>query len=280
MATHTRAPYPSTPSPPPSSLTGYLTQHRPELKKRVEKAREAYRKDKESQENCRNYLENNNDYEYNEKWQKGLVPKALVEAGHYNKSDTVFTEFEKHYPEAYILSKSKSSYIIGNKASYDTRQYTAEWDPSGQDKTTAAGMSYLHLLIIPREKVYNVVQLENTEIIREMITHFQRFWKDPTAVERVNNRIELAIQERNEEVVKHLKKDSNSFPERRKAWDAVMEGVELYRKECAEKLHKLTVGFILEQMPAFTTCTCMCSRLLPNSGDIARQVMTAKQFRP
>ncbi|THV00888.1 hypothetical protein K435DRAFT_432103 [Dendrothele bispora CBS 962.96] len=216
MATH-RSPYPST---PPISLTSYGTYHRSELKKRVEKAREAFSSDKESQENCKNYLENNNNYEYSDRWQKGLVPKPLVQSGQYNKSDTFFTDFEKHYPESYILSRSESSYIIGNKASYDTRQYTAEWDPC----------------------VYNVVELEDTKIIVEMFEHFGNFWKDPTAIGKVNDRIELAIQLRAKEVIEHLEKDPDTFPERKKAWDVVMEDVERYRKGCAEKLRQLTVG--------------------------------------
>ncbi|THU96273.1 hypothetical protein K435DRAFT_797506 [Dendrothele bispora CBS 962.96] len=237
MATHIRAPYPSRISP--IGLTDFSTQHRQELKKRVEEAREAYRSDKQDQENCENYLRSNNDFEYDAKWQKGLVPKPLVQSGQYNKSDTFFTDFEKHYPESFILSKTEFSYIIGNEASYDTRQYTAE---SGQDKTATAGMSYLHLLTIPRNKVYNVVQLTDTKIIEEMIEHFRSFWKDPTAIDKVNNRIELAIQQRAEEVIEHLNKDPDTFPERKKAWDVVMEDVERYRKECAEKLHKLNVG--------------------------------------
>lgn len=74
--------------------------------------------------------------------------RRLVKLPQLNRSFTS-QDFRKHNPERRVLSVSDESLIIRNRASHDVRQYTAEFDPGGKDKTAAAGMSYIHLLVIP-----------------------------------------------------------------------------------------------------------------------------------
>lgn len=58
---------------------------------------------------------------------------------------------ERNVPKR-VLSSTKHSYIICNIACHDTRLYASDIDPSSSDKTAAAGMSYMHLLVIPSSK--------------------------------------------------------------------------------------------------------------------------------
>ncbi|KAK7464354.1 hypothetical protein VKT23_006521 [Stygiomarasmius scandens] len=217
------------------NLSEFARIHRRELKQRLVSARTAFREDKEARENLEHYLQNDESFNYETKWRKGFVPASLVGTGRipYTTTSTFFSDFGERYPDL-VLSESDRSYIIGNRASYDTRQYTAEWDPSGEDKARAAGMSYMHLLVISKkQQVWNIVGLEDTEDIEEMMTHFLQFWQTTGAVDKVNKRIERAVHEREQEVINSLEKDES----KRKGFRDVMESVEDYRKKCAERLH-------------------------------------------
>jgi hypothetical protein len=110
---------------------------------------------------------------------KGLIPKHLVgkepKGGGkaYSKSDTFFTvrfrfflssinlndeisgflkDFVDRHTKDDVLSSTADSLIIGNKASHDVRQYSPKFDPRGKSNDGSAGMSYMHLLVIPRRK--------------------------------------------------------------------------------------------------------------------------------
>jgi hypothetical protein len=61
-------------------------------------------------------------------------------------------DFVRRYPANYVLSITNESLIIGNKSSHDVRQYSAECDPEYKDNATAAGMAYMHLVVIPKQK--------------------------------------------------------------------------------------------------------------------------------
>ncbi|KAG6817564.1 hypothetical protein H0H87_006941 [Tephrocybe sp. NHM501043] len=178
----------------------------------------------------------------------GLVPNQVVgdaSAGGgvpYNRSDAFFTvrlsvpsypdisddDFLEHYPEDYVLSSSELSLIIANRSSHDVRQYGVKWDPSTtpRDRSASAGMSFVHLMVIPKHKgalsgpyrnqqgafmsgwtrptVYNAVSLDDPTLIEEMITHFKRFWSQPDAVHRTARGIQHAVDLRTSEVAKGL----------------------------------------------------------------------------
>ncbi|KAK8120314.1 hypothetical protein PG999_004434 [Apiospora kogelbergensis] len=68
------------------------------------------------------------------------------------------------------LAENDEVFIIGNRASFDVAQY---------DKASSAGMSMIHLLALPRKRVYNGVSLnkENVYLIDNIIDLFKSSWK-------------------------------------------------------------------------------------------------------
>ncbi|KAL4256014.1 hypothetical protein AB1N83_012494, partial [Pleurotus pulmonarius] len=133
---------------------------------------------------------------------KGLVPAPLVGSvttevePAWRTSDTFFTDFPEHNVPKRVLSSTKHSHIICNVACHDTRLYASDIDPSSSDKTAAAGMSYMHLLVIPSSKVYNAVALPNAALITEMRAHFEDFWRRDDSLNRVVNAIHDTMERR------------------------------------------------------------------------------------
>ena len=86
-----------------------------------------------------------------------------------------------HNDKSRILSSSEDSYIIGNMESYDKRQYPEWLDPKYKTKTPE-GQGFGHTLVIPRKRVYNIVDPEATAndcaLIKEMKKHFVDYWKN------------------------------------------------------------------------------------------------------
>ncbi|KAF9492947.1 hypothetical protein BDN71DRAFT_1163577 [Pleurotus eryngii] len=169
-----------------------------------------------------------NDHEY--KILKGLVPKPLVGrvtndfGPAWQKSDTFFTDFPTHNVPQRVLSSTEHSHIICNVACHDTRLYSSDVDPSSSDKTAAAGMSYMHLLVIPSSKVYNAVSHLNPDLITEMKTHFWDFWVRDDSINKINRAIHDAMERRYAEVADAYQRNDNSTAPRRLAHlDAVME---------------------------------------------------------
>ncbi|KAF9492932.1 hypothetical protein BDN71DRAFT_1163064 [Pleurotus eryngii] len=179
-------------------------------------------------EELKAYEARNDDYEY--KILKGLVPKPLVGRVTNNvgpawqTSDTFFTDFPEHnYPNR-VLSSTEHSHIICNVACHDTRLYSSDIDPSSLDNTAAAGMSYMHLLVIPSSKVYNAISLSNTKLITEMKAHFLYFWNRDDSVNKVNRAIYDAMERRHAGVVRaYQRNDDSTAPQRLALLDAVME---------------------------------------------------------
>ncbi|TFK33367.1 hypothetical protein BDQ12DRAFT_738796 [Crucibulum laeve] len=191
----------------------------------------------------------NRDNEHSYTLLKGLIPATLV--GHspptnigapWQTSDTFFTDFKQRHPEDQVLSEDRYSLIIGNRASYDTRQYF--------DKPALAGMSFMHLLVIPKDKVYNIVCLDNAQIVEEMILHFKSFWKAPGSIEKIIKCIQLGVDTREKAVISNFQesKDQGATD-----FDQIMKEVrrdglqlaeELRRRQCSEKLEDLILfGF-------------------------------------
>ncbi|ETS73072.1 hypothetical protein PFICI_15247 [Pestalotiopsis fici W106-1] len=75
--------------------------------------------------------------------------------------------------EKNIIAEDGRVEIISNWASFDVLQY--------QDKPASAGMSMIHLLAIPRNYIFNGVDLdeESVDILDDMISLFEVSWKDP-----------------------------------------------------------------------------------------------------
>lgn len=101
-----------------------------------------------------------------------------------------------------ILSQTEKSFIIGNLASYDKRQYPAWLDIKNQPGVnTPEGQAFGHTLVIPRKRIFNVVDPEatagNSAILREMKEHFIKFWNSPGGKEKVIQRAKKAFDEQN-----------------------------------------------------------------------------------
>jgi hypothetical protein len=88
------------------------------------------------------------------------------------------------------LAENKDYYIIGNRASFDIAQY--------QDSPQMAGMSMIHLLALPKARIYNGVSLtrENVSILESMIKLFQASWPKKAFRQAVLDHQRLAIEQR------------------------------------------------------------------------------------
>jgi len=94
-------------------------------------------------------------------------------------------------------------------------------------------MSYMHLLVIPRRRVYNVVALNNTEIIDEMMAHFRRFWRNPESADKINGFLKKQIGRRAKVVREVLVAHKPDIVEE---FDATMEQVRASTDELGNKL--------------------------------------------
>ena len=111
-------------------------------------------------------------------------------------------EFKDHNDESLILSESPNSYIIGNRESYDERQYPSWANPNWKSGvSTPAGMVFGHCLVIPKGRLYNIVDPDatgsNLAPIKEMMNHFTAFWNIEGNREKVIARQELAVEQQN-----------------------------------------------------------------------------------
>ena len=140
---------------------------------------------------------------------------------------SVSQEFESHNPSSLILSESQDSYVIGNLASYDARQYP-EYKPG---EISPEGQGFAHCLVIPRKRIFNIVDPDATAnhsaLLKEMKEHFVSFWKTeegyPKLLRRVRSTFDeqntkLASDDRNvksrENLVSTLTKDFDTLSER------------------------------------------------------------------
>ena len=101
-----------------------------------------------------------------------------------------------------ILSKSQQSYIIGNVASYDQRQYPQWFNPKFEPgKNTPAGQGFGHTLVISRNRVFNVIDEDATandcNLLKEMKEHFVSFWKSKDGIPKLLRRTRSAFDDQN-----------------------------------------------------------------------------------
>lgn len=142
----------------------------------------------------------------------------------FSNLTSTLQEFGSHNPSSLILSESQDSYIIGNLASYDKRQYP-EFKPG---EHTPEGQGFGHCLVISRKRIFNIVDPDATAnhctLLKEMKAHFITFWKtedgSPKLLERVRStfyeqNIKLASNDRNAKsldgLLTTLKKDFDSL---------------------------------------------------------------------
>ncbi|KAL9032214.1 MAG: hypothetical protein Q9180_006627 [Flavoplaca navasiana] len=134
-------------------------------------------------------------------------PRALPELEAWRKRDNDYDyqllyEYNVHNAPHLILSESEHSYIIGNKASYDGRQY-----PLPPNAKRPEGQGYCHTLVIPKTRIYNVVDPLATEndcfVLKELYEHFQRFWLANSSINRrlILHRARKALDERDTALV-------------------------------------------------------------------------------
>ena len=109
-------------------------------------------------------------------------------------------EFESHNPASLILSESQDSYIIGNLASYDKRQYPEF--KSGEH--TPEGQGFGHCLVISRKRIFNIVDPEATAnhsaLLKEMKEHFITFWKTEDGSPKLLRRVRSTFDEQNDKM--------------------------------------------------------------------------------
>ncbi|KAL8865301.1 MAG: hypothetical protein Q9198_009387, partial [Flavoplaca austrocitrina] len=111
-------------------------------------------------------------------------------------------EYNVHNASHLILSESEHSYIIGNKASYDGRQY-----PLPPNAKRPEGQGYCHTLVIPKTRIYNVVDPLATEndcfVLKDLYEHFQRFWLANSSINRrlILHRARKVLDERDTALV-------------------------------------------------------------------------------
>lgn len=96
-----------------------------------------------------------------------------------------------------VIAENEMMQVVSNFESFDVLQY--------QDDPSAAGMSMIHLLAIPRLPIFNPASLssDNADIIDDMIGFFEETWAEPVVqakilrgqLEAINRRAEECMAE-------------------------------------------------------------------------------------
>lgn len=131
-----------------------------------------------------------------------------------------------------ILSESQDSYIIGNLASYDQRQYPPWFDPKFRPgESTPAGQGFGHTLVISKKRVFNVVDPDATAndcaLLKEMKAHFISFWDTENGIPKLLTRTRSAFEEQNKRLATKestLDKYWKMLPQWRSDYESLAEG--------------------------------------------------------
>ncbi|KAL8865192.1 MAG: hypothetical protein Q9174_007022 [Haloplaca sp. 1 TL-2023] len=127
--------------------------------------------------------------------------RSFIPAGLVGKGAPGFPlwEYPKHNKPDLVLSESTHSYIIGNVASYDRRQY-----PSASKEKRPEGQGFCHTLVIPKSRIYNVVDPEATAqhcyLLKEMRAHFIDFWTNGDGKQKILARSERALDDQDQKL--------------------------------------------------------------------------------
>lgn len=89
-----------------------------------------------------------------------------------------------------------------NRESYDRRQYpewlSADYQPG---KNTAEGQAFAHTLVIPKERILNIVDpdatRDNGAMLKELQKHFVYFWEHGGA-DKILARVKDVVESRND----------------------------------------------------------------------------------
>lgn len=151
--------------------------------------------------------------------------------GNWVKPSTVFTDYiYKDGNRKTIFAHNSDVLIVGNQQSFDIAQYPENPSP--------AGMSFVHLLGLTRERIYNGVSLpkEKIHLLDDVIELFKKSWSDRSFRETVLQHQMAAIEGRYNKALDDAKKDGKPEPG--------SEGYELAKKhhrKLEEKMHSLKV---------------------------------------
>lgn len=179
-----------------------------ELKQHYRILRDNFRADPRSTVELEAWKRQDNDFDYellngNKKSfiPPGLVGKKSPGGAVWAATDTFFSEYALHNPSSLILSESPHSYIIGNLASYDSRQY-----PSAPANKRPEGQGFAHTLVIPKSRIYNVVDpaatADNCFTLTELRAHFINFWNHtPDGRAKILARTKMAMDSQDKKLL-------------------------------------------------------------------------------
>jgi hypothetical protein len=105
--------------------------------------------------------------------EKTFTGKTRVIQEQFHSHKTLPSQGPRKKWEGVILIEDDKAMIVGNYASFDVIQY--------RNRPQRAGMSMIHLLAVPKERIINALDLthENVNIIDHMIRLFQDLWSRP-----------------------------------------------------------------------------------------------------
>ena len=98
-----------------------------------------------------------------------------------------------------------------NKASYDGRQYF-KWSNGTYvpGENTPEGQSFAHVLVIPRTRVFSVVDPDATEnhgeLLIEMKKHFAEFWQGDDGPQKILEGVEATVKDQNNKILQGSEK--------------------------------------------------------------------------
>ncbi|KAL9003451.1 MAG: hypothetical protein Q9188_003678 [Gyalolechia gomerana] len=134
-------------------------------------------------------------------------PRSSVELEAWKRQDNDFN---------YKLFESPHSYIIGNVASYDGRQY-----PESPHGKPPEGQGFAHTLVIPKARVYNVVDPDatsnNCALLEEMRAHFIRFWNHEDGPAQILARTKRAMDDQDRKILSNSASPSTPVYEQLRA---------------------------------------------------------------
>lgn len=107
--------------------------------------------------------------------ERAFTGKTSIIQDQFYRHQTVPSLGPRKEWEGTIFAQDDKAKIVGNYASFDVIQY--------RDRPQRAGMSMIHLLAVPTERIMNAVDLtaENVDIIDHMIQLFKDLWSRPDA---------------------------------------------------------------------------------------------------
>lgn len=116
--------------------------------------------------------------------------KTSIIREQFVRHETLPSQGPRKLWEGASLIEDEKAKIVGNYASFDVIQY--------RDHPQRAGMSMIHLLAVPKERIVNALDLtpENVDIIDHMIYLFKKLWSKPGSQDAIIQHQRTTIQKR------------------------------------------------------------------------------------